>query len=144
MMNSVRKYIAYLLVLTLPLSAWASGGMPCASSSAPETVISSTSSDDPHAHHRSVDHPASHGEHETMAAHAGHQMTPNDESTPVDCPCCDDCATACVSSGCSLVALATASDVMMFTSSDRHLPSADAFLDGPPPHVLFRPPIFSV
>lgn len=140
-MKSVRKTIAYLLVVTLPLSAWAGIGAPCTQNSAPESAAQAVMVD-AHAHHAAVQsaedgstgHPASH--HAAADANA--------DTSQAECPCCDDCQTACVLSSCSPVALGTTSGLVALSGADKHLPSADAFRNGPPPHVLFRPPILTV
>jgi len=49
-MKSVRKLITYLLLLTLPFSAWASVGAPCAQNSGTE-FGAETAIVDAHAHH---------------------------------------------------------------------------------------------
>lgn len=143
-MKPARKYIAYLLILVMPLSAWASAGIPCTQNTETPSV-SETQVVDPHAHHAAGG--ATIESHSSESAgHAGHSAmaASGDESTPVDCPCCDDCAAMCVLSSCSPVALTTVSDAMAFNASETLLPQSDAFRVGPAPHVLFRPPIYSV
>lgn len=142
-MKSLRKSIAYLLVLTLPLSAWAGGG-PCtqnfSSKSGAEAVIV-----DAHAHH-GADQTSNNESTGLSNGHPAHHAAAdaNTDAGQAECSCCDDCESACVLSSCSPVALTTPSGLIDFSGADKHLPSADAFRNGPPPHVLFRPPIVSV
>ena len=143
-MISVRKTIAYLLVLALPLSAWAAAGTPCTQNSGTDTG-GQIGMVDAHAHH-DAGPPTSDGSVDVLEGHAAHHAAADkdSESTPAECPCCDGCDTVCVLTSCSPVALSTTSYPTALTGTDTHYLRADAFRDGPPPHVLFRPPIVSV
>ena len=151
-MKRSRKYIAYLLIAIMPLSAWASAGAPCAQTMS-QIAGSETQAVDPHAHHGSGAASTEHNNHDKngSAGHASHQASAatDDQSTaeqapPAECPCCDDCVAMCVLSSCSPVALTNTSATLANSGSETLFAKTDAFRVAPPPHVLFRPPIYSV
>lgn len=143
-MKFVHKYVAYLLIVVLPLSSWASTEVPCAQIAGTKTAIETAMANTHADHHATAS--AANESADVSPRHAAHYAAAggNPDSGAAECPCCDDCETACVVSTCSPVALTTPSLPIAFGGADKHLPSADAFRNGPPPHVLFRPPILSV
>lgn len=150
-MARARKYIAYVLILVLPTSAWAGTSAPCEQVSKPSASTVNALSD-PHANHNR--HNPTHGEAEMSQGamdHAGHHVGMNhgnqqqdDNGTPIDCACCDDCAVMCVLSGCGVIAISVSPVVFPNAASTLRLLLADVFRRGPPLHVLYRPPILSV
>lgn len=156
-MTRARKYTVYVLILVLPISAWAGPGAPCEQVSEP-SVLPASAPLNPHANHsrHSPSHDnTSHGEadvsHGTMD-HAGHQAGMNhnnqrqgNDDTSSECPCCDDdCAAMCVLSGGGVIAISASPVVFPNAASTLRLLLAEVFRRGPPPHVLYRPPILSV
>ncbi len=117
-----RKHIGCLVMLVLFLSSWASAAAPCAQQ-ADASDMSQVVEADHSAHH------------------AGSGSA--EESDSGDCRCCNDCESMCVMSGCNLVALSGAQDILALNAGYAHFPQVDAFRTGPPPHVLYRPPIFA-
>jgi len=144
-MKSSRKYIAYFLILVMPLSAWASVGTPCAQNTEMPDV-SATQMVDPLAHHHDTHSTTAEIQSSESAGHAGHSTSAasGDESTLADCPCCDDCAAMCVLTSCAPVALTSGSAALAFNGNETLLPQSDAFRVIRTPDALFRPPIYSV
>jgi len=127
-MKPAHKYLACLIAFVLPLSVWAETGKTCAEIAATEESEPAALTD-VHAHHN-----------DSNAAGVG----TDSDADPSACPCCDDCEASCFLSGCSPGVLSKTSDRMTFMIADTHLKQSLAYRDGPPPHVLFRPPILSV
>ena len=138
-MNAVREHIICLLLMALPLSSWASPAMPCGQDGEPlpirETVV------DPHAHHGSTQHGSPARMHDSQDSASYHHAAQVDDSAPVDCPCCNNCATMCVLSGCNPAAITSASLELLLGRDDPGMPLADAFRVSLTPPPLFRPPI---
>ena len=142
--NRLRKYVACLLVLTLPLTAWAGVGAPCEQIS-DSVVPAQTLARDAHAHHREAAGTGG-GEQSriSMDRSAHHGAESSNPSSKNGCPCCDGCETPCALSSCSPVAMAIALNAPVFTGGESHARQVDELRAGPFPHVLYRPPIFSV
>lgn len=138
-MNAARGHIICLLLMVLPLSSWGSLAMPCGQDGEPlpirETVV------DTHAHHGSAQlgSPARMQDPQDSAPY--HHATQGDDSALLDCPCCNNCATMCVLSGCSPAAITSMSPELLLGRDEPGIPLADAFRVSPTPHSLFRPPI---
>ena len=121
-MIRARKHIGCLVMLVLFLSSWASAAAPCAQQ-ADASDMSKVVEADHSAHH------------------AGSGSA--EESDSGDCPCCSGCESMCVMSGCTPGVLSSEQDLPALNAGYAHFPQVDAFRSGPPPHVLYRPPIFA-
>lgn len=138
-MYFVRGHIICLLLMVLPLSSWASPAMPCGQDSEPlpirETVV------DTHTHHGSAQHRSPARIQDPQDSASYHHAAQGHDSAPVDCPCCGNCATMCVLSGCNPAAINLVSPELLLGRYNPGIPLADAFRVGPTPHPLYRPPI---
>ena len=138
-MNAVRGHIICLLLIVLPLSSWAGLAMPCGQDGEPlpirQTVV------DTHVHHGSarLGWPARMQDPQDSTSY--HHAAQGDDSVPVDCPCCDTCASMCVLSGCGLATITAESRELSLDVDGSSMQLADLFHVGPAPHPLFRPPI---
>ena len=132
-MDSLRKSVIYLLVVTLPLSLWASVASLCDTerSSAIEKI-----SVDAHAHHGSSEN-VNHQELQVSA----NIKNANTSGASTDCPCCDDCVAICAMTAGSLLVSTSVLVDSLFDAHDRLIPLVVVFHQGPPRQSLFRPPI---
>ena len=132
-----RKLIAGLFAIVLAMSAWTGAGATC------ETDAALTAAPaDAHAHH-AMNAPSQ--DHQGMD-HSNHLAGSGDEAehgSSAECPCCGSCASMCVMSGASPVALPATNEPFSPGAGALHLPKVDAFQPGPAPHAPYRPPILS-
>ena len=138
-MIAMRRHIICLILLALPLSSLAGPAVPCIQDngqpSTRETVIDAGTG------HGSVHHGSHSQAHDGQEIPSDYHAEQGEVSAAVDCPCCDDCATICVLSGCNPAAITSVSPGISLGCDDPGIPLADAFRVSPTPHSLFRPPI---
>lgn len=143
-MRRNRRHIVFLMAVMLPLSALTGTGPYCEHCA--ESANSSTASaKNPHAHHTegfssSSSHLSSQTEHaeHLIATSEGINTEAHSEGY-----CADACADACVFSGSNPVTLSESPSVQPINQDIRVAPLRLAFVDGPAPSVLFRPPIIT-
>jgi len=76
---------------------------------------------------------------DSSAHHHGSATEKRADST--ECPCCDDCAVACVFSACNPAATAFFSINTNYDRANRFEPVVTSAHEGPVLHPPFRPPI---
>ena len=133
------RHIICLLLMVLPLSSWASLAMPCGQGGEPVPIRDTVM--ETHAHHGGAQLVSPARMQDPQDSASFHHAAQGDNSAPVDCPCCDNCATMCVLSGCSPAAITSVSPEFFLRPDDSGIPLADTFRVSPTPHSLFRPPI---
>jgi len=119
-MKSGGMIFIYLLLAAVLGSSWAGAADPCGELG-------------------NEDHTA----HAVAQDSSGHQHGQAREYQPedVNCPCCDDCAIACVLSACNPATIAFAAPEANYDGSNRFVRLVTLFHDGPAVHPPFRPPI---
>ena len=134
-MISLRKSVVCLLVLILPLSSWTNAASVCdAGRSTTVQEIATVA----HAHHDPAGN-VEHGVDHHSDRH--HQNVQGGDALATECPCCDDCAALCSTTGGSTVANASILVDSLFDGRDQLIPHVVEFRRRPPPQSLFRPPI---
>jgi hypothetical protein len=124
-MRPWKNIIAFILILTMPVSLWASIAM---GSHCQSTDSSS------HSMHVQMD--------DVQSIHMNHQMSSEEMNNYSDCEC--GCAGTfdCSISGCHSIALLGDGEIKFRSCSQSISWLASAFVPSPDPHLLFRPPIF--
>lgn len=140
-MIRARKFVAGLFAIVLVLSAWTGAGAMCEMDAA-LTDASAAAEVSGHADHATMTPSQSH----QGMDHSKHLASGGDEAeygSSVECPCCGNCASMCVLSSGSPIAMSAATEPFSLCTDARRLPKADAFRAGPTPHAPYRPPILS-
>ena len=117
-MKSGGVIVIYLLLAAVLCSSWAGVPDPCGELGNGDHVghaVAQDSSDHQHQHAQARDY------------------QPED----VDCPCCDDCATACVLSACNPAMMAFAAPAANYNGSNRFVRLVTLLHDGPAVHPPF-------
>jgi hypothetical protein len=108
-------------------------------------AVATTAATDVHTGHHGTTSSTGIDESSFAAGHAAHQGN-TDTEAPLDagsCPCCDGCDMPCVLSTSGTVVLSGPVGYIVLSGADTRIPRKESFREGPSPHVLFRPPIFS-
>jgi len=138
-MNDMRRPVIWLLLIALSVSSSAGAATSCIRGG--EQAATQMTVVDAHARHAIAQH-GSHSQPQDAQETTSHQyLVQSDDSVPADCPCCDNCATMCVLSGCSPAAINSVSLEFLLGRDDPGIPPADASRVSLTPHSLFRPPI---
>ena len=119
-MNTGGGILIHVLVAAIICSSMAGMAAPCADFDAESGTVSASMQDSPHANHGNA---------------------ADKQAAGTECPCCDDCAVACVLSGCNPAAAAFASIETEFDESNRYVSLVTFLHDGPVLYPPFRPPI---
>lgn len=125
LMKPVRKHLTYVLLVALPFSSWAGLAASCVQDSQP-LPIQASFVDVAHAHHAN-------GQPDSVAQ--------DDESAPIECACCGDCASMCPASSCNPAAISSQALEISIAGHRRANALPDLFHASPAPQRLFRPPI---
>ena len=138
-MNDMCKPVIWLLLIALFVSS--SAVAATSRIVGVEQAATQMSVVDAHAQHGSAQHGSQSQPQDTQETTSHHYVAQDDDSAPADCPCCDNCATMCVLSGCGPAAITSVSPEFLLGRDDPGVPLADAFRVSPTPRSLFRPPI---
>ena len=138
-MNDMRRPVIWLLLIALSVSSSAGAATSCIRGG--EQAATQMTIVDTHARHGSAQHGSHSQPRDAQETTSHHDLVQGDDSAPADCPCCDNCATMCVLSGCSPAVITSVSPERLLRRDDPGIPLADAFHLSPTPHPLFRPPI---
>jgi hypothetical protein len=126
-MPKLNKIIVYLLILTVPTSAWPDIMRNCSSQQGVQIQMKMA---DGHVH------PSSQSVHHESSGHD------KEETTGVTkLECCDECVTMCAAYIGSLATRGAAYSNEYYDSHLRLNITPTEFHTPPPPHSLFRPPI---
>ena len=125
LMKPVRKHLIFVLLAALPLSSWAGLAAQCVQDSEPLPIQASFVVD-AHAHHAN-------GQPNSVAQ--------DDESAPVECACCGDCASMCPASSCNPAEITSQAFEISIAGDRLTKALPDLFHASPAPHPLIRPPI---
>lgn len=141
-MLRIRQLIAGLLALSFFASSFASATGPCVRTlGAAQDLAAHTTT-----HFDSGSRADSGQQSAIVPDHVAHQtdIVHETESSDEDCPCCDGCESMCALSAFTPVALVGPPQAVTVRCGCARLSQVDALNLGPPPHVLFRPPILPV
>lgn len=135
----MRKLAIWSLLIALPVSPLAGAATSC--SHGDEWALTQETVVDAHALHGSAQHGPQSQPQDAQGTTSHHHVARGDEPVPGDCPCCDQCVTMCVMSGCGLAAITAESREPSLDVDSSSIRLTDLFRVGPAPHPLFRPPI---
>lgn len=119
-----RKIVVLIIVVTMPISSWAS-----------ITIVShcQTTDTSSHALHTSMN--------DEQHVHMDHQAASDENIKNVDCECGCNSMLDCSVSGCNVTAMLGDSELKPRTLTQVVRPSVETVIPTPDPHTLFRPPI---
>ena len=138
-MNDMRKPVTWLLLIALFVSS--SAVAATSRLVGVEQAATQISVVDAHSQHGSAQHGSQSTPQDAQETYAHHYVVQGGDSAPADCPCCDNCATMCVLSGCSPAVMTSGPLEFSIGRDDSGILLAAAMRASPTPRSLFRPPI---